>query len=137
MVGLINPENKPWIPIDVRKWLNSEDVTSMSDSERGIYSQIVFSLWLHGSLPVDPWKLSKLLQTRYESTTRWLQKYAHLVVVLESDGSRFVVPKVQKITEILVKSAPPKKREEKRREENINMGVFEEIQPTEDENDFA
>ena len=51
------------------------------------------------------------------------------------NGLILILPEV---TETLVKSTPLKKREEKRREENINMGVVEEVQPTEeDADDFA
>ena len=115
----INPKGLPWFPFYVAAWLGSPDVLAMRDAERGIYMQLLANVWLYGSVPADPWKLSQVLHTRYETTTKWLQKWSHLVAVVESSRSgrvavvesscsRLVVPKLQEFAETLEKNAPLK-----------------------------
>ncbi len=93
--------------------------------ERGMYITIIAACWQHGSLPTDPWKLSKLLHTRYEVTTRWLHKWSKLVVCMEhgssehvvaveSPCSRCVVPKLSEFSMTLAKNGVGEAIDEKR-----------------------
>lgn len=83
-------------------------------AERGFYISLMCLCWQYQSFPSDPWQLSKLLHTRYETTTRWLQKWSHLVATLESDCSRCVVPQVQVCSELLEKNGGRRGTEQNR-----------------------
>jgi hypothetical protein len=97
---------------------------------------ILAGVWQYGSLPTDPWKLSKLLNIRYEVTTRWLQEWSKLVVcvehgcsehvvAVESPCSQCVVPKLQNFAETLRKNgaSPEQRRGEETKEERDDADV--------------
>lgn len=101
---MTNPKNLPWFTFLPARWLGSNAVRKMNSSERGIYIMILANMWQYHSLPRDPWQLSKLLFTSYESTKKWLEKWSDLVATDESDESNFVVPSLDEIADFSEKT---------------------------------
>jgi hypothetical protein len=108
----------PWVKFWANRWLGSETVSGMSLAEQGLFVRILCAQRVYGPLPRDPWKLSKMLGTRHETTTRWLQKYSSLTADSEQTSSKFVVPKMEELQSTLKKSTPDRAGDEKRRDEN-------------------
>jgi hypothetical protein len=87
-----NPNGYPWFAFDVRRWLNSDSVTRMNDSQRGVYVQILATLWLNNTpLPCDPWMLSRKIGCRFENAKKFMKSCSHLVVIVEPTCSEHVV----------------------------------------------
>jgi hypothetical protein len=107
----------PWFKLWASRWLGSATVSGMTLAEQGMYVRILCAQHMYGALPRDAWKLSKLLGTRYETTTGWLQKYSALTADAEHSSSEFVVPKMAKLQVTLRKSTPDRAGEEIREEE--------------------
>lgn len=81
----------PYIPIFWAEWDGSPDVQRMSLAEEAFYFRFLRKQWILDELPSDPWALSVLLHARYETTTKWLSKWSHLVVKAERKCSEHVV----------------------------------------------
>lgn len=118
-----NPTNSaelslPWFKFWANRWLGSETVSGMSLAEQGLFVRILCAQRVYGPLPRDPWKLSKMLGTRVETTTRWLQKYSDLIADAEQTSSKFVVPKMEELQSTLKKSTPDRAVDEKRQDKN-------------------
>lgn len=105
--NMTNPKNHPWFAFFPARWLGSSAVRKMSSSERGIYIMILANLWQYHSLPRDPWELSRVLFTNYESTKKWLENWSDLIVNDESDESHFVVPHLDEIADFSEKTGAP------------------------------
>src|SRR5205814_3230210 len=105
----LSGDGAPWFKFWAVRWYNSETVQKMTDAERGIFIQILVGCWIFGELPRDPWRLSKQLHTRYETTTKWLQKYgghgSRVVVDGQSGSSYLVVPKLDELQVLMEKSS--------------------------------
>lgn len=108
----------PWFKFWANRWLGSETVSGMTLAEQGVFLRILCAQHVYGPLPKDLWKLSKLLGIRYETTTRWLQRYSALTADAEHASSKFVVPKMEELQSTLKKSTPDRAGDETRRDEN-------------------
>lgn len=102
--NMTNPRSLPWFAFFPARWLGSSVVRKMSSSERGIYIMILANLWQYHSLPRDPWELSRVLFTNYESTKKWLENWSELIVNDESEKSHFVVPHLDEIADFSEKT---------------------------------
>lgn len=78
----------PIFPIIWQDWESDPDMQQMSVAEEGFFFRFLRKQWVLGELPADPWRLSRLLNTKYETTKKWLQKWSHLVVRVESPCSQ-------------------------------------------------
>lgn len=114
----LSGSGSPWFKFWAVRWFNSETITKMSCSERGFFIQLIAACWIFGEVTRDPWRLSQLLHVRYETTTKWLHKWSHLVVDGESGCSYLVVPKLDELQVLMRKSGADMVGEERREEEN-------------------
>lgn len=65
----------PYMPIIIEDWQSDPDTQSMSDVQVGIFVKALFYQWQNGSLPRDPWKFAKKIDSRYETVIKFLQTY--------------------------------------------------------------
>jgi hypothetical protein len=70
----------PYMPIVCCEWKGNRDIQRMTVAEEGFFVRFLLKQWELGDLPADPWLLSRLLNTNYRTTDKWLQKYSHLTV---------------------------------------------------------
>jgi len=67
-----------YMPIIIEDWQSDPNTQSMSDVQIGIYMKALFYQWQNGSLPRDSWKFAKKIDSRYETTMKFLQTYPKL-----------------------------------------------------------
>ena len=59
----------PVLPIIWQDWDSDPDTQRMTVAEEGFFFRFLRKQWVLGELPADPWRLSRMLNSKYETRT--------------------------------------------------------------------
>lgn len=107
-----------WFPFDVVDWLSSDDVTTMTAAERGVYITLLCIQWRDGYVPSRPQTCAKVSGFRPEMIRRWFAKWAHLFPISSSNAAHLVNAKLLKIAVEVANPKAERGTEERRVEES-------------------
>jgi hypothetical protein len=88
---------KPWFPLIVADWLDSDDVQRMTTSERGVYITLLIRQWTLGRLPAKLPVLEKVSGVERRILGRFLGKYPKTFVQVSGNPEKIANRKLHKL----------------------------------------
>ena len=83
-----------WFPFYSSAWLGSDTVIRMCSGDRGTWIMLLAYYHANNQRPIslDPWLLSRKLNTEYRDVCRFLVNYASLLDIRTPEGTRWEMP---------------------------------------------
>ena len=83
-----------WFPFYSSAWLGSDTVIRMCSGDRGTWIMLLAYYHANNQRPIslDPWLLSRKLNTEYRDVCRFLVNYACLLDIRTPEGNRWEMP---------------------------------------------
>jgi len=113
---------KPWFPLIVADWLDSDDVQQMTTSERGVYITLLVHQWMLGRLPAKVSVLEKVSGIERRILGRFLGKYRRTFVQVSGNPEKIANRKLHKLQtgrDLAFFHSPEENREEEKEREEI------------------
>jgi len=115
---------KPWFPLIVADWLDSDDVQRMTTSERGVYITLLIHQWMLGRLPAKLPVLEKVTGVERRILGRFLGKYQKTFVEVSGNPEKIANRKLYKLQtgrDLTFFHSPEERREEEKQREESSL----------------
>ena len=85
----------PWVRFEAADWIASEDVRFLTPAERGVLIDLMAHAWVHGSIPADEGRLTRLLTMTPRQCGKIWPSLRALFVDHPTESGRLVHPALE------------------------------------------